>query len=373
MKIVLKTLSTAAFALALGLPTVAQETPPDGQKVPEQVVGSSTVVIRSQLPLSLEGVRSVCSGQDMKQVVRAVLGDLLADKGNVSMYPQANSAKVPPEGTTLSFALTITAQVRAEVPAERQDEVIKKVLAQLERRIDKIQRQDPSARDRERLDALTAEGEKLEAIWLDLRKRGAVMPHADLQGANAIASDLEKQRLNVELDLRTEEGVQQHLQELQAAAQKRADAAGEQCRRLNEERSKLQTSLAMQRSAQGGKSEENQQIEQLSKKVSEIEIAYNALAPEASIQGSLASSLAEEARKSALTVNRLATRFQLLEKMIAEQHKVVVEAEVASAERDAAMARADDVRARMQALRQRVEELRARLDAIEPVRIEIWK
>jgi len=250
--------------------------------------------------------------------------------------------------------------------------VIKKVVAQLERRIDKIQRQDPSARDRERLDALTAEAEKLEANWLDLRRRAAAGPRADLQGAAAIASDLEKQRLNVELDLHTEEGVQQHLQELQAAAQKRADATVEQLRRLNEERSRLQASLAAIPHP-AGKTEENPQIEQLSKKVSEIEIAYNALAPESSSQGSLASSLAEEARKSALTVNRLATRFQLLERMLAEQRKVVAESEVASAERDAAMARADDVRARMQALRQRAEELCARLDAIEPVRIEIWK
>jgi methyl-accepting chemotaxis protein len=326
------------------------------------------------LPSSQEGIWSLCNGQDLKQVVRAVLGDLLVDQASVTIYPQFNRPKAPDESTTLSFGLTISAQVRAEVPPARQDELVKKFVTQLERRIDRIQRQDPSAHDRERLDALTAEAEKLEADWLDLRRRAAVGPRADLQGAAAIASDLEKQRLNVELDLRTEESVQQHLQELQAAAQKRSDATVEQLRRLNEEKSSLQASIAaMQQSVRDGKGEANQQTEQLYKKMNEIESSYHALQPEAQSQGSLAGSLAEDARKSALTVNRLTTRFQLLEKMLAEQRKVVAETEVASAERDAAMARADDVRARMQALRQRAEEIRARLDAIEPVRIEIWK
>jgi chromosome condensin MukBEF ATPase and DNA-binding subunit MukB len=56
-----------------------------------------------------------------------------------------------------------------------------------------------------------------------------------------------------------------------------------------------------------------------------------------------------------------------------EQRKMAAGARAAMLERETAQARDDELKARLTAVRQRAEELRSKLDAVEPVRLEVWK
>jgi chromosome segregation ATPase len=378
----MRTLSFAvAVACVLCPPLAAQATEPPPR------IADVRIDVHAPLPLSLDALGDLCRRHETGDVARKCLRDLLADEkvyvGVQTAEPASRDTdgrvvRPDPRGTDFSFHLVVAAQLRQELSRERQEQLVREVAASIEQRLDAVQRGGAAARDQRRIDELEAQARDFEARYLELRKRAAGMVRADLQTAVAIAADLDKQRLNVELDLRTEQSVQQHLQDLLADAQKRRTEVLDHLRGLADKKAKVESSrLSLQKMLEGTKAEETerarQQLEELQQQVRDTETAYGQLAPDAKRQADLIDTLAEDARKSAMTVNRLATRFELLQRFAAEQQKALAEAEVAGAERDAALLRADDVKARMQSLRQRAEEIRVRLDAMEPVRLEIWK
>jgi predicted nucleic acid-binding Zn-ribbon protein len=74
-----------------------------------------------------------------------------------------------------------------------------------------------------------------------------------------------------------------------------------------------------------------------------------------------------------MSIHRLTARLQELQSMLAEQRKMAAAARAAMIECETLQARDDGIKARLTAARQRAEELRSKLDAVEPVRLEVWK
>ena len=355
------------LAVIAGMPLPAQ-VPTSPPKL-ELVI---PVELHSPRPTCVQRVTAMCASRETRELVQKTLGE--------GMAPTALELNAFSDGddrimsSALTFHIALSAVTKEAVPEARSDELAAAIVRDLQRRLQTALVDEPRTREASRLQELEDQASKLETEYLDLRKRAAAMLRADLQVSGAIAADLEKQQLNVELDLRTEEAVRRQLEKQLAETQQRRDELRSRLMALGKTKGDLQAAWgSMQRRPEGEREEALQKAKDLQRQIDETETTIQTLGADARQLEAQLEAVTDEMRKATSTVNRLTPRLRLLQDMAKAQQQKIAEAEAAAAERDAALARADDVKARMQALRQRAEEIRGRLDAMEPVRLEIWK
>lgn len=353
----------ALFALASpGLPLCAQ----DG-KYEVNVL----VEVRSPIPLSTAAVHSMCGSAKVQAAIHEALGD--DDQG--FWFCIRNGSTSDQLERDLNCHLSLGGESRTPLSPERQQAILAKAVSALESALAPLT-MEPLERDRQRLVDLTQQAAELEARYLDVRRQAASL-RGDLATVGSLVADLAKQRLAVELDLRTEEGVLRYLQEQLVQTQKQRDELVASARDLTTKKGQLQALVnGMQRMLNGTKPEETErarkEFDDLQQRLVEVEQALATRAPESKRCLDLLDALAADAQKATLTVQRLTTRLQLLQSVTLEQQEKLAEAEAAAAERDAVLARAEDLRAQLTAVHQRAQELRTRLADVEPLRIVRW-
>jgi chromosome segregation ATPase len=235
---------------------------------------------------------------------------------------------------------------------------------------------EPIARDQRRLAELEDLAKNLEDEHLRLRQRVLAVSDADVANSVAAIAELDRKRLDVELDLRTEEAAQDSLQKMTMETQKRHETLSTQAVELGRQQLKLRSSVTNLRNSlrtSEGHENELKQIDELNSKADDLMQACSSATAEVTRCATQLDAIAEEARKATLSIHRLTARLQVLQSMLEQQRKLAASAQAALFEREAAQVRAEEAKARLTSVRQRAEEIRVRLDAIEPVRLEVWK
>jgi chromosome segregation ATPase len=333
------------------------------------------VELHTPIPLSIERLAFFCARPTTAALLRTALDSLATGKVAIRPgYAPARDTAKPEQ--PLVCDLQLLADTAAALPEDKVKEIVDTTLVGIEELL-QAEFAAPIERDRKRLAELDEQAKQLDGRYLDLRRQAASLLRADLTNANAIVADLEKQRLTVELDLRTEKGVLDYLQEALAHTSKRLNELGEQRREFGVKKLQLRGLVTgMQKLLDGTKPEETErarkEFEALQQQLADVENAAAPTEADSKRTADQLEQLAADAQKATTTVQRLMVRISLLEPMLDEQRKKLAEAETAAAERDVVLASADYVKSQLTALLQRADELRARLADVEPVRIVRW-
>lgn len=360
----------------LCLPLAGQEA--QGDKVQFSV--AHIVVLHSPVPTSFRRIESVCKGAEMQRSAVQALGvagtDVVAGAQLNSSFKSIDERDKSErkEETSLEFLFYVTGKLAAPLPTGGDEKVFAAVLRDLEQRLKARLYDEPMARDQRRLAELEDLAKKLEEEHLQLRHRFLVLSDTEAANSAGTIADLDKKRLDVELDLRTEEAAQDRLQRMTMETQKRHEAVSTLAGDLGRQLQKIREQINTLRNVRAGNPEASvKQLEELNSKADDVMRASNVATVETARCASQLETIAEEARKATLSIHRLSARLQVLQSMIDQQRKLAATAQAASFERESMQSRAEETKARLTSVRQRAEEIRARLDAVEPVRLEVWK
>src|SRR5262249_14513077 len=189
--------ATRMRTVPLAVATLAALASPLAAQV-NQLQWRRLVVLHGPSTIDFDSLQSVCAGPDSVACVHKGLGAVFDGEPMIQVV-QTDRQEHQPRSGELSFYIHVSAQVKDQVPDARADEILTALVHDLEPRLDVLMRQHPLQSGQRQLQELSDRAGILEAQYLELRKRAAVMLRADLQTAAAIAADLDKQRLNVEL------------------------------------------------------------------------------------------------------------------------------------------------------------------------------
>lgn len=372
-----RSLAASSLALALVLaPAFAQERDPD--QPPSKPSPQETTIpmhFRVVPADDLTGHRTLAHlrSRATRERVKQMLGSHFVEDSVVDV--QGDMAEGAPIGT---FEIAFHVVVHGEIPDALETEILESLALSLEESL-----RAPLAQERSRtastLAALGQKIEELEREYVDMRRNAAAVPREGLDTLRSIIVDLERERMQAELDLRTEEAVQQPLRDQIEAL--RASVAGMQTK-LDEtsgrrgdiarEIEDLSRALGekMERDASAGV---RARIDQLTAAMHKLDAQHERMQAEFAPLSSQLEEMQSELRRANSTVQRLTPRLRQLTEIVASQKQQILQAEEADAQRDVAEMRANSVCQRLEALRNREQDLRMQLENVEEVRIELWK
>ena len=361
-------------ALSLALPVATQEPndpPPDRAGTIESHL-PFTFRVHAPSEISPERVRLHFERRAAKNIVLRRLGSLAADDPNLVLEGDIL------EGEELgTYNYRVLVHTNGEVPADVETAIVSDLVESLAASLS-APMNEAKSRDEKRIAELERKAEVLELEYVELRRRTAAMPRASVDSLHESIVDMERQRLEVELDLRTEQAVQQPLRDQIENLRTRAEELDMRVKDEHSRRNELNQRIAALDHRIPNATEEQSlklrtEIADLSEALRATESKLERIEPESLRLTSQVAELADELQKATTTVQRLTPRLALLDEMILAYQKRVAAAEAAEADRDLAMARAESVHLRMANARSTVDELRGKLDEMEPVRVELWK
>lgn len=357
-----------ALVLAASLPLRAQET---------VEVGIATFQLFTPRPVPHERLNDLCNSPVLASAVHQVLF------GKAAAAPMAAvEGHFFDEGDAGTFfGVRIQAQVEPAVAAAKREEAVQTVATFLQQRLDELVRVRPLQATQKRLAELEAQAEQHEQRYVQLRQELFASARNDVDGVATMVADLDKQRLGLELDLRTELAVHEQLLEQNAELEARHQKLREESRQRSAKRLEVERRLHSLRAAAGVGSAPAAKVDATA--VQNLEAAEQELTAAANAQQDFAEEVKRtaarlervqsELQSAAANVNRMKPRLKIVTDALAEQRKRLEVAETLAARHELASARLDEARNRWEALRSRAEELRGRLEESEPVRLELWR
>lgn len=274
-----------------------------------------------------------------------------------------------------SFELwfTIHAELGAVPTTEIKSALYEKVIADIQRRLDSQTVDRLRATRLQRLEHHEAEAGTCSARIAELRSQIGSMRAPTTASIRTNLTELERKRLDTDLDLRTEEATQHRVQALLAETSKAVDGNATQRDVALENRDRLDQEFRLLSARTNDDAEGRQRLADLGRRVAEVKNQLSRLQQEFDRLVAMSSALAEDARRSTLACHRLTARKRVLEELLAEQNQLLEVAIQAEAERS----RLEDELAKRIATHDEAEararQCRDQLAELEPVRLQIWK
>jgi hypothetical protein len=369
------------MCLSFLIPAAAAQQPTD-------TTMASQVVVRmapGDLVLNHSLVTVIGNSTEMRQAVGKALGNRLAgpDRCGVSA---GEMDKSQPAGV-FQFEIYVSATVTERVDATAEEAALQAAAGVLRRRLETMIVTGPrrvlqsrAADLEERLKQAEAQREQAAVRLLQL---GAEDPAE----AQKLLAELQRRRLDVELDLRTEEALQERLQKLIDTARRGLAEAGARVAAVAEEAGRLMVNVTEQRTqlqAISGRGQSDPlpegEVRRLQKQLAEGEARFQELERQrtaataaAEAEGRVVQELAVQATASTIALNRHASRLQVLQAATQQQEKRASDALVRAIERGKAEQSARRGDETITLIRARLSEVTQQIESLQPVRVELWR
>lgn len=370
-------LSRSSLPLAL---TLAATLPLGAQDARE--VARATFQVFTPRQVSMDRMNDLCSSPALATAVHQVLFGQAAAQPRVTVSLGAYDQ----EDETCGFlTLGIEAEVPAELAATKREAAVQAVAAFLQQRLDELIRLRPLQADQKRLAELEAQAAEHERRYVQLRQELFASARNDVNGIAAMVADLDKQRLTLDLDLRTELAVHDQLREQVREVEERLRSLREDWRQRNGQRLEAERRFQALRGGAGSVSSTAtavpprvdpptaQQLAAVEAELEAVQSVQQDLGDELKRVTARLDRLQNDLQSAAANIHRMQPRLRIVTDSLGEQQKRLLEAEALAARHELAAVRLDEARSRWEALRGRAETLRARIEESEPVRVELWR